>query len=203
MKNYLSLSLLLFWASMIVVSCTKTGTSPNGTDQSSNNNNNTPATTESPYFEYSIGADAAVRVDCSDIAFSAKPGDVMVAVYANFVNTKASFLFAFPASATAVQAAVTGSYPVSAYSSFTNPASLKAFELSLRAPKTIGGTDYFYSVAPTNATYENKIKSIAKGAIEGTKQVYWIEGEFKMPAENVAKQTTTLSGKYRFKLLTL
>src|SRR6476660_6226832 len=51
---------------------------------------------KTPYIEYKIGTNAAVRVDCSEISFEARPNETVSGVIATSASTKASFSFAFP-----------------------------------------------------------------------------------------------------------
>ncbi len=192
MKKNLSLSFYLFIVALTTFSCSK------GDSKADNNSNNTT----DPSFSYVI-YDRLIGINCSDIAFVASPGDVMVDVIATHASSKVSFNFAFPASSSALETAGTGRFPVAAYSEFSNTNNLSAFQLSMKLPTTANGTDFYMSTTPTNSTHVNNVTKIHKGGIEGNRLVYWVEGNFSIPAENTAKQTTTVKGQYRFKLLTL
>ncbi|RCH55590.1 hypothetical protein DJ568_06775 [Mucilaginibacter hurinus] len=174
-----------------VVSCSKSGNGPDG----SNNGGSTP------YFEYSIGGDKAIRVNCAEINFSARDGETISGVFATSASNKSTFSFTFPATSAAIEAAGTGDYPVLPFKGYLDGS--EPFEFSLRAPKTAGGTDYYMATEPTAADHKNTVKKIEKGSVESGKQVYWVEGEYKLPAKNADEQTTTITGKYRFKLYTL
>lgn len=196
--------LLTFIVIALVTACSKTGDVSNGpSNGGSSSGGGGGSTTDNsiPYFEYAIGSDNAIHINCAEINFSANEGDVITGVYATSASTKVTFSFSFPAFSGAVEGAGIGAYAVKEFLGYADNSA--AFNFSLRAPKTPGGTDYYYSTEPKDDSYKNNVKKIDKGAIESGKQVYWIEGEYKLPAINAAKETTTISGKYRFKIFTL
>lgn len=197
MKN-LSLLLLALFV-LCFVSCSKEDNS-SGTITPV-----TPGTSEEPYFEYKINSGTAVHVDCSAIQFEATSGgSSVVLIVASSASTKSTFTFAFYGAAAALDTVKVGSHPLLVYSSFTSPSTAIPLHLSLKVPQTTGGTDYFYGLAPSEATHTHIIKSITKAGVENGKRIYWVEGEYNCKGQQLPGTTTaTISGKYRFKLLTV
>lgn len=165
----------------------------------------TPGGTTLPYFEYKINNASAVHIDCSAIQFEATNGGSSVKVIvATSASTKATFTYAFYGAASALDTVKAGSHPLLAYTEFVNYANSIAMHISVKVPQTTGGTDYFYGLAPSEATHTHNIKSITKGDVENGKQIYWVEGEYSCKGQQLPSTTTaTISGKYRFKLLTV
>nr|WP_068892250.1 FISUMP domain-containing protein [Pedobacter panaciterrae] len=205
MKTLSYLFALLFLAGIVTTSCSKsdTGSAGNGNNDTpgKDNGNGNGSDDSSPYFEYAVGSGKTVRVNCSEIAFAAQTGDVFTGVYATSASTKATFSFAFPAFSGTVAKMTVGLYPLKEFIGYAYDT--VAFHFSLKAPQTPGGTDYFISVAPTADNHKNQVTKIDKGAIENGKQIYWVTGQYNLPAVNANKETTSISGNYRFKLLTL
>ncbi|MDR6563200.1 MULTISPECIES: hypothetical protein [unclassified Arcicella] len=194
MKNLSALLLALFVLGF--VSCTKKDDPSNPV---------TPTTPEEPYFEYKINNNSAVHVDCSAIKFlAASGGNTVTLVVATSSSTNSTFTFAFYGAATALDTVKTGSHPLLAYSSFMPVSSAIPMHLSLKVPQTTGSNDYFYSLAPSEATHKHTIKSITKGDVESGRRIYWVEGEYSCKGQQLPGTTTaTISGKYRFKLLAI
>jgi hypothetical protein len=192
MKNPSLLLLVLIVLGLL--SCSKV--------DSSNPTPITPVTSDSPYFEYQINNSTAVHVDCSEIKFEATSGgNSVVAVLATSASTKATFSYAFYGAAAALDTVKIGSHPLLAYSNFTLKEPL---HISVKVPQTTGGSDYFYGLEPSEATHKHTIKSITKAGVENGKQIYWVEGEYSCKGQQLpGTNTATISGKYRFKLLTV
>ena len=188
---------LIFLALIVqgLLSCSKS-------DSSSDPTPTTPVTSDSPYFEYQINNATAVHVDCSEIKFEANSGgSTVVTVLATSASTKSTFSFAFYGAAAAIDTVKTGEHPLLAYSNFT---SKEPLHLSVKVPQTTGGSDYYYGLAPSDASHKHTIKSITKAGLENGKQIYWVEGEYKCLGQQLpGTNTATISGKYRFKLLTV
>ncbi|MEA5402508.1 hypothetical protein VB776_06255 [Arcicella sp. DC2W] len=197
MKNLSALLLALFVLGF--VSCAKED-NPSGTTTPV-----TPGTSEEPYFEYKINSSTAVHVDCSAIKFEATSGgSSVVLVVASSASTKSTFTFAFYGASAALDTVKTGTHPLLEYSSFTSPTTAIPMHLSVKVPQTTGGTDYFYSLAPSEATHKHTIKSITKAGVENGKRIYWVEGEYSCKGQQLpGTNTATISGKYRFKLLAM
>lgn len=175
----------------ITTSCSKDGnTGPDGNGGGGRGN--------LPFIEYKIGSNASVRVDCSEISFEAKPNETVAGVVATSASTRASFSFAFPAKTTEINKLGPGSYLIKRFDGTIHS---EPFHLSLRAPKTPGGTDYYISIAGTGA-FKNEVKSIEKSS-SGGKQTSWVSGEFNLEAKNAAGDVQPIMGTYKFKLLTL
>ena len=193
MKNLSTLFLALLVLGFI--SCTKKDDPTNPVTP--------PTTTEEPYFEYKINNNSAVHVDCSAIKFEATSGGSTVTlVVATSASTNSTFTFAFYGAAAALDTVKAGNHPLLAYSSFMPVSSATPLHLSLKVPQTTGSNDYFYSLAPSEATHKHTIKSITKAEIENGKRIYWVEGEYNCKGQQLPGTTTaTISGKYRFKLL--
>ncbi len=153
----------------------------------------------SPFIEYKIGSNSAVRVDCSEISFEARPNETVSGVIATSASTKASFSFAFPARTAEINKLVVGNYSIKVFNGTIHS---EAFHISLRAPKTPGGTDYYSSLDASGTSFKNEVKSIEKSSANG-KQTSFINGVFSLEAKNAAGDVQTISGSYRFKLVTL
>ncbi|HKG05556.1 MAG TPA: fibrobacter succinogenes major paralogous domain-containing protein [Pedobacter sp.] len=192
------LHVVLIALAMCFFACSKSGSNPE-------TENNGPSGTEPdnslPYIEYEIGGAKSVRVDCREISFSAKTGEVFGSVFATSASTKATFSFAFPAFSGDVEKKTTGAYPIKPFIGYAYDT--EAFHFSFRAPKTAGGNDYYISIAPTSNAYKNNITKITKADIESGKQVFWIDGDFNLQAVNAEAEDILIKGRYRFKIFTL
>lgn len=202
MKPLIYVLAFLFLAGIVITSCSKSNLDPAEKGKTDNppGKDNDDDDKKLPYFEYAIGTDKAVKVDC-EIAFEAETGDVITGIYAISASTNAIFSFSFPAFSGTVAKMSPGLYPLKP---FIGIAYYKeAFHLSVKVPKTSGGLDYFVSVAPSPDTHKNEITKIEKGTVENGKQAYLITGKYNLPAVNANKETALISGSYRFKILTL
>lgn len=176
----------------LTFSCSKDGGSDTGPQNASGG-------AVSPFIEYKIGSSSAVRVDCSEISFEARPNETVSGVVATSVSTKASFSFAFPSRTAEINKLSAGVYPIKA---FNGTIYGEAFHISLRVPKTTGGTDYYSSLDATGSAFKNEVKSIEKSSANG-KQTNFVNGVFTLEAKNAAGDVQQISGSYRFKLVTL
>ncbi|SKB37178.1 hypothetical protein [Daejeonella lutea] len=174
------------------ISCSK--------DEESGPDSDTGGTgTKTPFIEYKIGTNAAVRVDCSEISFEARPNETVSGVIATSASTKASFSFAFPARTSEINKLSAGFYPIKAFNGTIHS---ESFHISLRVPKTPGGTDYYSSLEATGTAFKNEVKSIEKTSANG-KQTSFVNGVFTLEGKNAAGDIQTVSGSYRFKLITI
>lgn len=169
-------------------------------DDTTNPDPNNPGNTNLPFIEYKIGS-STVRVDCNEISFEAQAGETFTGVHATSQSTKLSFTFSFPSFAGDVDQLPTGAYPVKSYSGISYDTI--PFHFSLKAPKTSGGNDYYVSITPSSSAHRNQVSKIEKGDIVNGKRVYWITGQYTLPARNAANDTINISGNYRFRLNTL
>ena len=152
-----------------------------------------------PFIEYKIGSNSAVRVDCSEISFEARANETVSGVVATSASTKVSFSFAFPSRSIEINKLTAGNYLIKAFNGTIHS---EAFHISLRAPKTPGGTDYYVSLDGTGSAFKNEVKSIEKSSSNG-KQTSLVNGVFSLEAKNAAGDAQTITGSYRFKLVTL
>ncbi len=185
-------SLLVFL--FMAASCSKDGDNGPGSGPEPGGSG---ATT--PFIEYKIGSNSVVRVDCSEISFEARSNETVSGVVATSASTKASFSFAFPAKSTEISKLTAGNYPIKAFNGTIHS---EIFHISLRAPKTTGGTDYYVSLDGVGTVFKNEVKSIEKSSSAG-KQTNWINGSFSLEAKNAAGDIQPITGSYRFKLVTL
>ena len=192
MLNRLFKQKFLFVFLFMAASCSKDGDNGPGSGPGGGS-----ATT--PFIEYKIGSNSAVRVDCSEISFEARSNETVSGVIATSASTKASFSFAFPAKSAEISKLIAGNYPIKAFNGTIHS---EIFHISLRAPKTTGGTDYYVSMDGAGTAFKNEVKSIEKSSSAG-KQTNWINGVFSLEAKNAAGDIQPIIGSYRFKLVTL
>lgn len=194
MLNSIFKQISLFVFLFLTISCSKDSDSGPGQGPETGGGGGT-----TPFIEYKIGSNSAVRVDCSEISFEARSNETVSGVVATSASTKASFSFAFPARSPEINKLTAGNYPIKAFNGTIHS---EAFHISLRAPKTPGGTDYYASLDGTGTAFKNEVKSIEKSSSSG-KQTNLVNGVFSLEAKNAAGDIQTITGSYRFKLVTL
>jgi len=192
LNTAIAVALMLF-----ICSCSKSKSGINDPDETGKPDDNT----KTAYIEYAIGTDKPIRVDCSHMVFAADQGDVVKTVLASSASTKASFSIAFPATAEAIGKQAAGNYAIKEYSSWL--ADDPVFTFSLKAPKTSGATDYFFSLNGSAPTYKNEIIKIEKAGTENGKQVYWISGKYLLAAKNLNGDEAVIAGSYLLKVLVI
>jgi hypothetical protein len=155
-------------------------------------------TSFSPFFEYQIGSDAAIRVNCSEIKFEGNKDYVHTDVIASSLSVNNTFTFNFPSWTSDMDTVKLGNYPILAYQGYAYDI---PFHISLKAPKTKGERDYFLSLDASDSSQKNEITKIEKGNIENGLQAYFVGGKFTMKAQNLQSEQATITGSYQFKLL--